>query len=65
MARMNSFDHFSEILECRMMDKQDILFEQGSLYACGERMYKPVVAGMAKKEVCPVCEGDTKIISLI
>jgi hypothetical protein len=65
MATMNTFNHFSEILEMRMIEKQNILFESGSLCACGERKYRPIVNGMARKEICPVCEGNAKVIDLI
>lgn len=65
MATMNSFNHFSEILQVRMIEKQDILFEKGSLCDCGEMKYKPIVNGEVREEICPVCNGNTKVIDLI
>ena len=65
MATMNSFNHFLEVLQMRMLEKQDILFEQGNFCECGERKYKVLVSGVVKNEACPVCEGSQRIVDLM
>jgi hypothetical protein len=65
MATMNSFNHFSEVLQVRMIEQMDVLFENGSICNCGERKYKFLVDGIVRNEACPVCEGNQRIVDLI
>jgi queuine/archaeosine tRNA-ribosyltransferase len=65
MATIGGFDHFSEVLQMRMLEKQDVIFEKGSICICGEKKYKVLVNGIEKNEVCPACEGEMKVTDLI
>jgi hypothetical protein len=65
MATINSFNHFSEVLQVRIIEQQDVSFEQGEFCVCGEGKYKPVVNGEAREEICPVCDGHKRVVVLI